>query len=68
MATFSDIVDAADELSVDEQETLLEILSRRISERNRAQILGDVEAARSEFAAGQGVTASAKQIMDEARQ
>lgn len=31
MTTFSEVVDAADNLSADEQETLLEILRRRIA-------------------------------------
>ena len=53
MTTFSEILEAADGLSVDEQQTLLVILSRRIGEHNRAQLVRDVAAARVEFAAGQ---------------
>ena len=65
MPTFADIVEAADKLSVDEQETLLEILRRRIVERNRAQLVRDVEASRAEHASGQSEVATVTQIMDE---
>ena len=66
MPTFADIVDAADKLSVDEQEALLEILRRRIATRNRAEIARDVQSARTEHASGQSHVATVAQIMDEA--
>ena len=66
MTTFSDIVDAADNLSTDEQQALLEILSRRVAARNRAELVRDVAEARAEFAAGRARAASVGQIMDEA--
>ena len=65
MTTFSEIVDAADQLSVDEQQTLVEILDHRLADRNRKQIIRDVAEARAEFASGTAQTATAKQIMDE---
>jgi hypothetical protein len=49
MTTFSEIVEAADLLSVDEQATLLEILQRRIATRNRASLVRDIAEARSEL-------------------
>jgi hypothetical protein len=67
MSTFAEILDAADGLSVDEQETLLEILRHRIAERNRAKLVGEVSEARGEFANGQARFGTAKEIMDEAR-
>jgi hypothetical protein len=65
MTTFAEIVDAADRLSADEQLTLLEILRRRLAERDRQQLVRDVADARSEFASGAVEPATAKQIMDE---
>jgi hypothetical protein len=65
--TFSDIVDAADSLSVDEQQTLVEILRRRIAERNRERLLHDVQEARREFGNNQTSPTSVKAIMDEVR-
>jgi hypothetical protein len=52
MADFSSVVAAANELSTDEQETLLEILGHRLAERRRAQLVRDVKEARAEFANG----------------
>jgi hypothetical protein len=65
MTTFAEIVDAADRLSADEQLTLLEILRRRLADRNREQLVRDVADARAEFMAGGAQPASVKQIMDE---
>ena len=67
MALFSEIVDAADQLSVDEQETLLEILRHRLAERNRKRIVSEVAEARAEFTAGRTRAVSVEEIMDEAR-
>jgi hypothetical protein len=64
--TFSEIVEAADSLSLDEQQSLLEILRRRIAEHGRQQLLADIEQARAEFARGQTWPASVKEIIDEA--
>jgi len=49
MNTFSDVVDAADDLTIDEQETLLEILRRRIAVHKRDALVRDVADARAEF-------------------
>jgi hypothetical protein len=67
MVTFSDVVDATDNLSVEEQETLVEILRRRIAERNRADLACDVADARAEFRAGNTQTSSVDDIMGEVR-
>ena len=66
MAMFSDVVDAADRLSTEEQEELLEILRRRLADRRRAQLVREVQEARAEFAGGQARVASIVEIMDEA--
>jgi len=66
MTTFAEIVDAADHLSVAEQEALVDLLKRRIAERNRAALLAEVQEARAEYAAGQSGPATAREIMDEA--
>ncbi len=67
MDTFSDIVEAADHLSVDEQLTLLEILQRRIATRNRESLVRDVADARREFQDGQFHPTSVSDIMAEVR-
>jgi hypothetical protein len=63
--TFADIVDAADRLTADEQLTLLEILRRRLAERDREQLVRDVAEAREEFAKGATRPTTVKQLMDE---
>lgn len=67
MTTFSEVVEAADNLSVDEQETLVEILRHRIAKRNRAAVVRDVAEAHAEFQAGQALPATVREIMDEVR-
>ena len=67
MTTFSDVVDAADDLTVDEQETLVEILRRRIAKRNREALVRDVAEARVEFRTGHASTSSVSDIMEELR-
>jgi hypothetical protein len=66
MAIFSDVVDAADLLSTEEQEELVEILRRRLAERRRAELVDEVVDARAEFAGGQARPATVDEIMDEA--
>jgi hypothetical protein len=65
MTPFAEILDAASALPLDDQNSLLEILQRRIAERNRQQLGRDVAEARAEFAAGKATTASPREIMDE---
>ncbi len=66
MAGFSDVVAAADRLSADEQEELLEILRHRLAERRRAGLVREVQEARAEFADGVAGPATVDEIMDEA--
>jgi hypothetical protein len=66
MSTFSEILDAASDLSADEQATLLEILRRRLAEQNRQMLVLDVDEARTEFANGDARPASVDEIMNEA--
>jgi hypothetical protein len=50
--TFGEVLDAADGLSIDEQETLVEILLRRITQLRRSELMEEVAAAREEFRNG----------------
>jgi len=67
MPTFSDVVDATGDLSVDEQETLVKILRHRIAMQNRNALVRDVADARAEYRDGQICTKSISDIMDEVR-
>jgi len=65
MEAFSDVVDAVDRLSLDEQQAVVEIMCRRIAEQRRMLLLQDVAEARSEFSQGQLRPESAQEIMDD---
>lgn len=67
MANFAEIVDAADELTLDEQESLIDILRRRVAQRNRARLVREVVETRNEYQSGQSVKATVADIMDEIR-
>lgn len=64
-ATFNTVLDAADALSLEEQETLIDILRRRIAESNRQRLSAEVQEARRDFAQGQCEEATADEIMRE---
>lgn len=67
MTTFSEILDAASSLSTDEQQTLVEIIGRRLAEQNRAELLREVCEARAELKDGSARVASVADIMREVR-
>lgn len=62
---FSAVLDAADALSLEEQETLIDILRHRIAESNRQRLMAEVQEARRDFAQGQCAEATADEIMRE---
>jgi hypothetical protein len=63
MKTFAEVLDSADELRVEEQESLVEVLQRRLAERRRETLLLAVKSARQEFAGGSCRPATPKQIV-----
>jgi hypothetical protein len=63
MKTFAQVLDSADELGVEEQESLVEVLQRRLAERRREALLEAVKSAQWEFQGGRCRPASPKQIM-----
>jgi len=60
---FSDVVDATDRLTLEEKETLLEILRNRIVEERRAQLKREIEQSERKYAAGKCKPATPRQIM-----
>ncbi len=63
--SFGSVLEAADALSLEEKETLIEILRRRIAERRRQSLLEDIREAERDFAAGNCEVASVDEIMQE---
>jgi hypothetical protein len=61
---FNEVLEAVEKMSLEEHESLVEILERRRIERRRAQIARDVRAARREFKAGKLDPATPDQIME----
>jgi transcriptional regulator of heat shock response len=64
-STFTEIVDAADRLSTEEQENLVDILQKRLRDRHIAELARDVREAQQEFAEGKCQAATPAQLMKE---
>ncbi len=62
---FGDVLEAIDQLSLDDQESLVDIVSRRIAERSRKQLAVEVRDARQEFAAGLCQPMTTEDLMSE---
>jgi hypothetical protein len=62
---FGEVLEVIDQLSLDEQETLVDILHRRMAERGRQQLVAEIEAARQEFAEGGCQPATTDDLMKE---
>jgi len=63
MKTFAQALDAVDELGIEEQESLVEVVQRRMAERRREAVIVSVKSAQGEFKAGECRPASPKQIV-----
>ncbi len=63
MSTFGQILESSTALSLEEQESLVVILQRRLAEHRRAKLVEAVSAARREFKAGRCRPASSKAIL-----
>lgn len=49
---FGEVLDAADQLSPEEQETLVEILQRRLAQNSRKKLAEEIQEARQQFNEG----------------
>jgi hypothetical protein len=63
--TFDEVLDAVDGLGVGDQQALLEIVSRRMAERRREELVQDALESRREHEAGLGRSATVAEIMAE---
>lgn len=62
---FGEVLEAIDRLSLEEQETLMDIVRRRIAERSRKMLAIEVQEARQEFAEGRCRPATADELVKE---
>ncbi len=51
--TFAEILEAAEQLPLEDQENLIHILQNRLRDQKRTELVRDVQAAQQEFAQGQ---------------
>jgi len=62
--TFAEILEAAGELSLDDQAELIEVLRHRVVERRRDVLAEEIQQARREFEAGQCHPTAPEKILD----
>jgi hypothetical protein len=63
--TFAKVLEAADGLLLEEQESLVEILQNRLRDRRRAELIKDVKEVQQEFELGQCKPVTPEQLMEE---
>lgn len=63
--TFNDVVDSVDKLSLDEQETLMEVLHRRLIENRRLELAKEIQNAQQEFKEGSCKPTTPSEILKE---
>ncbi len=66
ITSFAGVAEAAEQLSLEEQESLLELLQRRLIERRRAVLAKEIEEARREFREGNSRAMTPSEIIAEA--
>lgn len=62
---FAQVLEAVDRLSLEDQQSVVEILHRRILERRREELAGEIREAEEEFQAGGSQPRSVQELMDE---
>lgn len=62
---FGEVLEAADQLSPEEQEELIAILHRRLAQAGRQQLTAEIQEARQEFADGQCRPVTPDELMRE---
>lgn len=62
---FAEVLDAVDQLSAEGQETLVEIVHRRLAARGRQRLVAEVREANEEFAQGGCRPSTVDELMNE---
>ena len=65
-STLGDVLDAAESLDYDTRVELLSVLTKRLAEDSREQLVKRLEQSRAEFAAGQFQVLTAAEIISQA--
>lgn len=61
------VIESIENLSIDEQETLIDLIRHRLAERRRSEIAANITQAQIEYQAGKVFRGNVTQIMDELR-
>lgn len=61
------VLESIENLSVDEQEALVDLIRHRLAERRRSEIAANIAQAQVEYQAGKVFRGTVTQIMDELR-
>ena len=64
-SSFAEVLQAIDQLPIEDQETLIEIVRRRLADQGRKRVVSDTEAALREFEQGQCRATTVDDLMDE---
>ena len=62
---FGEVLEAADRLSHDEQEELIDILHRRLAQASRQRLVAEIKESRQEFAEGHCLPTTPSELMRE---
>ena len=63
MTKFAQVLDSADELALEEQESLVQVLQHRLAEHRREELVAAVKSARRQFKEGRCRPAAPAQII-----
>jgi hypothetical protein len=63
--TFGEVLEAVDRLPLGEQETLIEVVQRRVIERRREELAKEIQEAQGEFQAGRCHPVTPDELMAE---
>ena len=63
--TFADILEAAEQLPLEDQENLIHILQNRLRDQKRAELVRDIHEAQQEFAQGKCKPVTPEQIIED---
>ncbi|QLE56869.1 hypothetical protein [Nostoc sp. TCL26-01] len=59
------VLDSIEDLSVDEQETLIDLIRHRLAEKRRSEIAANITQAQAEYQSGGVFRGTVNQIIDE---
>jgi len=65
MTTFASVLEAVEELPLDAQEELVDIVSKRLHEQKRQELIREVKMARKEFDEGKAVEVTPETLFDD---